>query len=102
MNMNIIRSPNAGFTEILDLITASRARAYATVNTVLIELYWQIGAYISEKIARAEWGDGVVPELASYIAQTESGLRGFTRANLFRMRQFYEAYRGNEIVAPLV
>jgi hypothetical protein len=29
------------------------------------------------------------------------GLRGFTRANLFRMRQFYEAYRDDEKVAPL-
>ena len=32
---------------------------------------------------RAEWGDGVVDELAAYIARTQPGLRGFTRANLF-------------------
>jgi len=29
-------------------------------------------------------------------------LRGFTSRNLFRMRQFYEAYRGNEIVSALL
>ena len=31
-----------------------------------------------------------------------SGLRGFTRANLFRMRQFYATYQGDEKVPPLV
>lgn len=94
--------PPDGFLDVVALIAASRIRAYAEVNTTLIDLYWQIGAYISLKIGRAEWGDAVVPELAAYIARTEPGLRGFTRANLFRMRQFYEAYQGNEIVAPLV
>jgi hypothetical protein len=29
-------------------------------------------------------------------------MRGYTRSNLFRMRQFYEAYRGNEKVSPRV
>jgi predicted nuclease of restriction endonuclease-like (RecB) superfamily len=48
--------------------------------------------HISRKIAAAEWGDGVVQRLAAHIAKTQPGLRGFTRPNLFRMRQFYEAY----------
>jgi predicted nuclease of restriction endonuclease-like (RecB) superfamily len=102
MSINVTQSPPDGFLDVVALIAASRVRAYAAVNTALIDLYWQIGAYISLKIGRAEWGDAVVPELAAYIARTEPGLRGFTRANLFRMRQFYEAYQGNEIVVPLV
>lgn len=63
---------------------------------------------ISKKIAAAEWGFGVVTQLAVHIAQTQPGLRGFTRPNLFRMRQFcqfcqfYEAYPSDEIVSPLV
>ena len=36
----------------------------------------------------------MVEELAQFIARVHPGLRGFTRANLFRMRQFYEAYIG--------
>jgi len=65
-------------------------------------LYWQIGERISRRIAASEWGDGVVEQLARYLAQTQPGLRGFTRANLFRMRQFYEAYPDWEFVSPLV
>jgi predicted nuclease of restriction endonuclease-like (RecB) superfamily len=59
-------------------------------------------AYISRKIEAAELGDSVVPQLAHYIAQTQPGQRGFTRPNLFRMKQFYEVYRDSAIVSPLV
>ena len=90
------------FSEIVRLIAESREKAVRSVNTVLIDLYWTVGEIISRKIASAEWGDAVVPKLAAYIARTQPGLRGFTRANLFRMRQFYEAYRNDEKVAPLV
>lgn len=41
-------------------------------------------------------------ELARYLQRRQPGLTGFTRANLFRMRQFYETYRDDEKVAPLV
>ncbi|MGE8188444.1 PDDEXK nuclease domain-containing protein [Pseudomonas sp. NPDC086278] len=90
------------FNEVLALIQSARQQAMQAVNTQLIELYWQVGAYISRKIERAEWGDSVVGQLAEHLARTQPGLRGFTRPNLFRMRQFYEIYRGDEKVSPLV
>lgn len=92
----------AGFTEIVRLIGASRERAMQAVNTALIELYWQIGEVISRRVAAAQWGKGTVDQLASYIARWEPGIRGFSRSNLLRMRQFYETYRDDQIVAPLV
>ena len=98
-------NPQSDFNEITQLIHAARQRAVQAVqavNTALIELYWQVGQFISRKIAQAEWGDGVVAQLAEHLAQTQPGLRGFTRPNLFRMRQFYEAYQGDEKVSPLV
>ena len=60
----------AGFAEIVGLIAAAQQRAFQAVNTTLIDLYRQIGENISRKIEAAEWGDGVVPQLAAYIAQT--------------------------------
>ena len=94
--------PRDDFAEFTQLIAAAKQRAMQAVNTTLIDLYWQIGQRISRKIAMAEWGDGVVAQLAEHLAKTQPGLRGFTRPNLFRMRQFYEAYAGNEIVAALL
>ncbi len=80
------------FDEVLALIESARQRAYQAVNTELVGLYWQLGEYISNKIESAQWGDGVVDELAATIARQYPGLRGYTRRNLFRMRQFFDAY----------
>jgi len=83
------RVPQAGnegdhaFLEVVGLIRVARQKALRSVNTTLIELYWAIGAMISRKIEAAEWGSGVVDELAAFLARTEPGLRGFTRRNLF-------------------
>jgi predicted nuclease of restriction endonuclease-like (RecB) superfamily len=98
------RAPvDEGFDAIVQLIDVARQRAYQAVNTALIELYWQIGEHISRKIAAAEWGDGVVDRLAAHITRTQPGLRGFTRPNLFRMRQFYQAYaEADERVSALL
>jgi predicted nuclease of restriction endonuclease-like (RecB) superfamily len=91
-----------GFDEILSLIQSARQRAFQAVNVELIDLYWQVGQTISRKIEAAEWGAGVVDQLAGFLAHTQPGLKGFSRQNLFRMRQFYEAYREFEIVSPLL
>lgn len=90
------------FAEVVTLIHSARQRCLQAVNTQLIELYWQVGAYISRKIESAEWGDAVVSQLATHLARTQPGLRGFTRRNLFRMRQFFEAYRHDEKVSALL
>jgi predicted nuclease of restriction endonuclease-like (RecB) superfamily len=98
--------PSAGlqtsFVEVVDLIHKARQRAFQAVNTELIDLYWRIGEYISRKMETAAWGEGVVDQLADFIARQHPDIKGFTRRNLFRMRQFYEVYRGDEKVSPLV
>ena len=82
----------SSFAEIVVLIEQARQRAYQAVNSELVGLYWRIGEYISAKLAAAVWGEGVVDSLAQHLARTIPGQRGFTRRNLFRMRQFFEAY----------
>ncbi len=90
------------FREVVGLIEHAREHALRTVNTALIDLYWQVGEYISRKLKTAEWGQGVVDELARYIARQHPDIRGFARPNLFRMKQLYEAYGDDAIVSPLV
>ena len=102
-NSAIATSPEEkAFAEVVEMIQAARGRALATVNTTIIDLYWRVGEYICRKLETAAWGEGVVDQLASYIQQCQPNIRGFTRANLFRMKQFYETYRCDEKVAPLV
>ena len=95
-------TPNPDFSDITRLIDSARQRAYQAVNTTLIELYWQVGAYLSRKIAAAEWGEGIVEQLAQHIATTQPGLRGFSAKNIWRMRQFFEAYSDSPILSALL
>lgn len=90
------------FAEIEVWIHRSRQASYSQVNAVLLDLYWRVGKYIHDKIENSEWGDGIVEKLAAYIQKKNPNLRGFTRASLFRMRQFYSLYCKHKKVAPLV
>lgn len=98
----IVAGHKPAFREIIGLIEAARRRAFQAVNAELIDLYWRVGEYISRKLDAAAWGEGVVDELARYIKQHHPEFKGFGRPNLFRMRQFYETYRHDRKVAPLV
>jgi len=95
-------SLESSFAEVVDLIQQARQRAFYVVNTELIDLYWQVGAYVSHRIAEDGWGKGTVAALASYIQKRQPGIRSFSRQNLWRMRQFYETYRDEPKLSPLV
>jgi len=84
---------NNGFSDIIYLIKQSRSKAIRAINAELIDLYWNIGKYISEKIEKAEWGDSVVMELAKHIQRNEPDIKGFSDKNIWRMKQFYETYK---------
>lgn len=90
------------FSEVVLMIQKARYNALKSVNTELIGLYWNVGGYISKKVESAEWGESVVSELALYLKDKHPDLKGFSDKNLWRMRQFYEAYRSNEKLSPLV
>ena len=99
----MVVSPVEGaFDEIVELIRAARQQAARAVNTELIELYWRIGDYLHRKIESDGWAKGTVVQLAAYIAQREPGLRGFSPQNLWRMRQFFVAYRDFPKLSPLL
>jgi predicted nuclease of restriction endonuclease-like (RecB) superfamily len=92
----------AEFTEILGIIQAGRATAFEAVNVALIDTYWAIGAHLSQKVAAADWGRGVVNELAGWLSVEAPDLRGFSASNLWRMKQFYETYAKAPKLATLL
>jgi len=89
------------FIEIAQLIRQARNNALKAVNTELINLYWNIGHYISLKIKNAEWGDKTVGELANFLQKNHGELKGFTRTALYRMVKFYEMYCSNQFIAAV-
>ena len=87
------------FDDIIQLIQQSRNNAMKAVNTELINLYWNVGAYVNQKLSIAEWGDKTVDELADFIQKHNPELKGFNRRGLYRMAQFYETYINTQIVS---
>ena len=94
MNNIIVQKRDDQFAEIVAMIQHTRNEVVRLANASLIDLYWKIGKYISNKIAVSEWGDGVVKQLADYIERTSPEAKGFSDKNLWRMKQFYETYNG--------
>ena len=89
------------FKDVLNKIKNARQKAYAQVNATLLQLYWDIGKYISFKVREEKWGKGVVIELANFIKDNAPEIKGFADKNLWRMKQFFETYSENEKLATL-
>lgn len=92
----------SGYTEMIAIIERSREKAFRAVNRELITMYWDIGKYISGKMENGGWGKSVVADFARYVQEARPDIKGFSASNIWRMRQFYETYRQNEKLAPLV
>ena len=93
---------SASFVQVTQIIENARARAYQKVNEELILMYWNVGKFLFEQSANANYGDGYMESLAEWIQERFPGIKGFNRRGLYRMKQFYELYAGNEKVSPLV
>src|SRR5262245_27713902 len=88
--------------EIKERIRVAQYAALRAVNRELINLYLDIGRLIVERQAGETWGRRVVQNLAKDLQLEFPGVAGFSAPNLYKMRQFYEAYCGHEILSPLV
>ena len=82
------------YSDIAELLNVARAKAYHTVNSIMVEAYWKIGQRIVEEeqagASRAEYGSKLIENLSKYLTGTFG--KGFSEANLKNMRQFYMTY----------
>lgn len=79
------------FADIHDLLHRGRETAYRSVNSVMVQTYWQIGKRIVEQEqqgkARANYGEQLIIQLSRYL--TDNLGKGFSVANLRNIRQLY-------------
>ena len=95
-NKGITPDNTAAFEEIVAIIERARENAFRAVNHELISMYWEIGHFISRKVTADNWGKSVVQEFSRFIQSHFVGIKGFSPQNIWRMKQFYETYAGNE------
>lgn len=88
-------------SEVKEKIRSAQYEALKAVNKQLITLYWELGKSIVEKQKTFGWGKSVVESLSKELKKEFPGHSGFSTANLWRMKKFFENYADNEILAPL-
>ena len=97
MAENITIVPNQSeletqFAFVNSLIDRYRSSAIAMVNTTALQMYWEIGQYISLQLKSARWGMKVVGDLADYLKRQNPRRRGLSKRNLYNMVKFYDVY----------
>lgn len=100
-NINTEKNNNP-FKEIATIVENAKERAYRKVNEELILMYQEVGKYISEKTKEASYGSGFVDNIAEFFSTNYPELKGFNRRGLYRMKQFYELYSGDEKVSTML
>src|SRR5262245_2266755 len=82
------------YERIAGILESARGRVARTVNTAMVQAYWYIGREIVAVTQggepRARYGSEVLKRLARRLQRAYG--KGFSLANLFRMRQFYLAF----------
>ena len=82
------------FISIKELIVKSRELAYRSTNTILLNMYWQMGQLIVEDEqngnSKAVYGKSTLKNLSKALT-LEFG-KGFDYTNLTNMRNFYLAF----------
>ena len=80
------------FETIYDIISAHKNRAMRAVHNESLLMIWEVGAFVSDRLKRAVWGDGVVRMLADYIRARNPKAKGWSYSTIYRMVRFYEMY----------
>ena len=55
------------FETVYGIISAHKKRAMNAMHNESLNMLWEVGAYVSDRLKKAVWGDGVVRMLAEYI-----------------------------------
>ena len=80
--------------EIKRIVTNARQKAYAAINSAMVEAYWQMGKRIVEQEQqgkdRADYGSQLLKSLSKELT-AEFG-KGFPVNSLYYFRQFYLAF----------
>jgi len=102
MSGNLVPDNANAFDEVISIIENARESAFRAVNRELINMYRDIGEYVSRRVSDGGWGKSVVKDFSDYIQNRYVGIKGFSPQNIWRMKQFYETYAGNEKLSAVL
>ena len=80
----------------------ARTQIALSVNTGILELYWEIGKGIYTKQKEANWGSKIIDQIAIDLKHEFPEIKGFSRRNIYAMRQWYLFYSQKFPIVPQV
>ena len=86
------------FDTICGIISAHKKRAMYAVHNESLNMLWEVGAYVSDRLKKAIWGDGVVRMLAEYIHTRSPKAKGWSYSTIYRMVKFYDTYSSESFI----
>ena len=89
MGNNEIQGYEPFVDELKQLIHKKQYHVLKVINAETINLYWEIGEEIYRQQQEKGWGKSIVQILSQELQKEFSGAKGYSAANLWRMRNFY-------------
>jgi len=86
-------------SDFLEWVTVLKAKIYSarnklafSINSQVLELYWEIGRDIAEKQQNSGWGSGFIEQIAEELKHDFPEIKGFSRRNIYAILQWYKFY----------
>ncbi|MCT4639744.1 MAG: DUF1016 N-terminal domain-containing protein [Bacteroidales bacterium] len=83
---------NDWIKQLKSKIHTARTKVALSVNSQLLELYWEIGKDIEEKQKMSNWGSRFIERMSIDLKHEFPEIKGLSRRNLYAMRQWYRFY----------
>jgi len=81
-------------------IHAAKRNVALSINSQLLELYWDIGKDIVEKQDSFSWGSKLIEQTSIELKHEFPDIKGFSRRNLYAIRQWYIFYSERYEIVP--
>src|SRR5690349_4092361 len=76
-------------------VQQAQLKAAANTNSVLVELYWELGKEITSREKEFTYGENFINQIATDLQREFPGIKGFSRRNLYAIRQWYLFFQSN-------
>jgi glutamate formiminotransferase len=91
---------SAWITALKAKIRTARNKLAFSINSQILELYWEIGREIAEKQQNSQWGSSFIEQIAQELKQEFPDITGFSRRNVYAILQWYKFYSAKYPFVP--
>ena len=87
-------------TALKTKIQSARNKLAFSINSQILELYWEMGRDIAEKQQSSNWGSGFIEQIAEELKHEFPEIKGFSRRNVYAILQWYKFYSAKYQFVP--